>query len=158
MTRPMLWLELKNDYYHSLKTWLRSQLGAMPGSHRDGQHKNKNGYYHNFKLDSRVDLRQGLSQRSKGQPSWPNFFKKNNQRNLILTIFFKKSTCFGPMFYPGSTWVFYQVRLSQSFLYFFKLGSVQALGWFGFRPICQVNPSFIIKIIIVLLILSLNKK
>jgi hypothetical protein len=113
MTRPMLWLELKNDYYHSLKTWLRSQLGAMPRSHQDGQHKNKSGYYHNFKLDSRVDLRQDLSQRSRGQPSWPNFFKKNNQSNLILTIFFKKSQhvldlCFipgQPEFFTRSGWV-----------------------------------------------------
>jgi hypothetical protein len=90
-----------------------------------------------------------------------NVFLKNNQSNLVLTkkIFLKNSISFKPVFYPRLAWVFNRVKSNQSFyLFFLKLELVHTLGRHGSRSTCQTNSSFVIRVIIVLLILTLNIK
>jgi len=103
---------------------------------REGQYKVKNYYYYSFKtrLGSQSEATFRLWT---GRVNLFNLKKnfKNNQSNLNILIyfFFKMSTGFWPRFYPELTWLFYWVRSSWSFFfYFFLNSSISSLGltWF----------------------------
>jgi len=118
----------KSCYYHNFKTLLGGRLGQGPGYMLGGstrvdssQCMDKNDYYYSFKtrLKSWPDIRFE-SCVGKVNPTDPNFFRKNNQSNIVLTnFFFKKNQ---RVFYPYLSrvnFIFEWVRSSNhSFIFF----------------------------------------
>jgi len=107
-----------------------------------------------LKLNSGVDLRKGLGHglgRSTRLTQY--FFKKNSQRNLVLTNFL----------FPKSQWVFHSYFILTWLIFFTRSGLVNHYSIFSktrtsldLRSTCQVSPGFIIRVIIILIISTLN--
>jgi hypothetical protein len=117
---------------------------------------NKSDYYHNFEAWLRSWPKAVQVTGWEGQPGWPIFFL-NNQSNLIQTIFLYNNngflTCVSSQVDLGFLSGLVKLNLP---LFFLKLELVQAPGQSGSGSTRQVSHSFITRVIIILLILTLN--
>jgi len=143
-----------------LKPDLRNDQGKAQVTSREGQHEFtrvnvwiKVVIIIIWKPDSGVNPRQGLDHRSRGSTWRPKIFLRNNQSNLILTknIFQKSQQVFCPCFIPRWLGFFTKSsRVNPSFILSYTWTSSSLWSTH------QINLYFITKVIIILLISTLN--
>ena len=106
-----------------------------------------------LKLNSGVDLIKGLGHGLGRSTRLTQFFKKK----------IVKETLFWPIFFLKSQWVFYPCFILTWLIFFTRSGLVNHYSIFsktrtslGLKSTCQVSPGFIIRVIIILIISTLN--